>query len=110
MSFTKEHENFKTFSRVLELEGKLTKTNQTVKTILEENKILKQELKDAIFAINLLEKQIASIRARVNRKDLKEIPEYIAKEIMFITVKRIEEVLNNALEENTFVQNLLPKI
>ncbi len=62
MSFA---EDFNTFSKVLELEGKLTKTNQTVSTILEENKILKQELKDANFAISLLEKQIAGIRVKL---------------------------------------------
>jgi hypothetical protein len=65
MSFADRGDAFSTFSRVLELEGKLTKTNQTVNTILEENKILKQELNDAIFAINLLEKQMAGIRAKV---------------------------------------------
>ena len=45
-----------------------------------------------------------------NRKDLKEIPEYIAKEILFITVKKIEDVLHQALEENSFTKGLLPKI
>ena len=64
MSFADRGDAFSTFSMVLELEGKLTKTNQRIETILEENKILKQELKDAIFAINLLEKQIAGIRAK----------------------------------------------
>jgi len=66
MSFADRGEAFSTFSMVLELEGKLTKTNQRIETILEENKILKQELNDAIFAINLLEKQIAGIRAKVS--------------------------------------------
>jgi len=62
MSFA---DDFTTFSRVLELEGKLTKTNQTVSTILKENIILTQELNDAKFAIKLLEKQIAGIRTKV---------------------------------------------
>ena len=43
-----------------------------------------------------------------NRKDLKDIPEYISKEILFITVKKIEDVLNQALENNSFMNN--PKI
>ena len=43
-----------------------------------------------------------------NRKDLKDIPDYISKEILFITVKKIEDVLNQALENNSFMNN--PKI
>ena len=45
-----------------------------------------------------------------NRKDLKDIPDYIAKEMLFITVKKIRDVLHQALEENSFTGDLLPKI
>jgi len=55
-----------TFSKVIDLETKFKKQEQIIKNILEENKILRQELNDAKFSINLLEKQISSVRAKVN--------------------------------------------
>jgi ATP-dependent Lon protease len=45
-----------------------------------------------------------------NRKDLKDIPDYISKEIMFITVKKISEVLNEALESSPFTETTRPKL
>lgn len=45
-----------------------------------------------------------------NRKDLRDIPEYIAKEIMFITVKKIQEVLVHAIEEDFTAKFKGPKL
>ena len=45
-----------------------------------------------------------------NRKDIQDIPDYIQKELTFIVVKKITEVLNVALEDNQFTSALLLKI
>ena len=55
-----------TFSKVIDLETKFKKQEQIIKNILEENKVLRQELNDAKFSINLLEKQISGVRTKVN--------------------------------------------
>lgn len=55
-----------TFNKVIDLETKFKKQEQIIKNILEENKILRQELNDAKYSINLLEKQISGVRKKVN--------------------------------------------
>lgn len=41
-----------------------------------------------------------------NRKDIRDIPEYVKKDIEFICVKRIEEVLRASLEDISVLSRL----